>query len=81
MNGAKTFLDSSYLSNWFLRNRGLMKIWLLQCYALLWIHSIILVLPRAEACGQCSVLWKSKSKRMEIYDAFDFDSKFLSNKS
>ena len=41
INGAKTFFDSWYLNNRFLRNSGRLKIRLLHCYvALLWIHNI-----------------------------------------
>ena len=41
MNGAKTFFDNYYLNNCFLRNIGqLLKIRLLQCYVVLWIHNI-----------------------------------------
>ena len=40
MKGAKTFFDSWYLNNRFLRNSGPLKIRLLQCYVVLWIHNI-----------------------------------------
>ena len=40
MNGAKTFFDSLYLNNCFLWNSWPLKIRLLQCYVMLWIHNI-----------------------------------------
>ena len=40
MNGAKTLFDSWYLNNCFLRSSGPLKIRLLQCYVVLWIHNI-----------------------------------------
>ena len=38
--GAKTFFDSLYPNDSFLRNSGPLKIRLLQCYVVLWIHNI-----------------------------------------
>ena len=40
MNRTKTFFDSWYLFNLFLRNSEPSKINLLQCYVVLWIHNI-----------------------------------------
>ena len=39
MKETKTFFDSWYQNNWFLRNSGPSKIRLLQCYVVLWIHN------------------------------------------
>ena len=40
MNGATTFFYTWYLYNQFLRNSGPLKIRLLQCYVVIWIHNI-----------------------------------------
>ena len=40
MNGAKTFFDSWYLNNRFLRSSRPLKIRLLQWYVVLWIDNI-----------------------------------------
>ena len=40
MNGAMTFFCSCYQNNHFQGNVGTLKIRLLQCYEVLWIHNI-----------------------------------------
>ena len=50
MNGAKIFFDTWYLNNRFLRNCEPLKISLLHCYEVVWIHNIKAICIMLENC-------------------------------